>query len=92
MIEILWYEFKCIVQNSSGIHGRPATDISRLAEQYAGKVELRYQDKTYNPKSLFSLLGAGISRGAHLSVRIERAEGYEEFSNLLKRLIEKTEG
>jgi len=51
-----------------GIHARPAACLVRVANEYAGKITIHYQNQMIDAKSIMSILAAGIGHGAKIKV------------------------
>lgn len=65
---------KIVIKDGLGIHLRPASLIAEEALKYACKVELCYNDRRVNGKSLLSILSLGIRKGNELEVCCDGAD------------------
>lgn len=63
------------ITNPLGLHARPANNFVKQASCYKSSVKLIYKEKSYNAKSIVSVLKACIK--ANAEVRIQ-AEGEDE--------------
>ncbi|WP_010095004.1 phosphocarrier protein HPr [Ornithinibacillus scapharcae] len=52
----------------TGVHARPATLLVNKAGQYQSEVELTYNDKTVNLKSIMGVMSLGIPKGAEIKI------------------------
>ncbi|WP_047979653.1 phosphocarrier protein HPr [Ornithinibacillus contaminans] len=52
----------------TGVHARPATLLVNKAGQYQSEVEMTYNDKTVNLKSIMGVMSLGIPKGAEITV------------------------
>ncbi|SET33955.1 phosphocarrier protein [Oceanobacillus limi] len=52
----------------TGVHARPATLLVNKAGQFQSDVELSYNDKTVNLKSIMGVMSLGIPKGAEIKV------------------------
>ncbi|MFD2045172.1 phosphocarrier protein HPr [Ornithinibacillus salinisoli] len=52
----------------TGVHARPATLLVNKAGQYQSDVELTYNDKTVNLKSIMGVMSLGIPKDAEIKV------------------------
>lgn len=52
----------------TGVHARPATLLVNKAGQYESEVEVSYNDKTVNLKSIMGVMSLGIPKGAEIKV------------------------
>lgn len=59
----------------TGVHARPATLLVNKAGQYSSELELHYQEKSVNLKSIMGVMSLGIPQGAEIKVA---AEGNDE--------------
>lgn len=56
------------VTADTGVHARPATLLVNKAGQYASDVEISYNGKTVNLKSIMGVMSLGIPKGARIKV------------------------
>jgi phosphocarrier protein HPr len=52
----------------TGVHARPATLLVNKAGQYQSEVEMTYNDKTVNLKSIMGVMSLGIPKGAEIKI------------------------
>lgn len=76
------------VTNKSGIHARPASELSKVASRCDSDVIIHVGEKTINPKSILNIMSAAIRCGTEITVECTGAT--EEAD--LKTLIEAIEG
>lgn len=57
-----------VIQNQTGLHARPAADLSKLCNMFESTVEIVVDSHTVNAKSIVSILTAGIKRGTEITV------------------------
>ncbi len=81
-------EKKVLVNSSTGLHARPASMLCSLAQQYASKVLILYQDKVIDAKSILGVMAAGITKSTEITIRCDGAD--EEIA--LKAITELIEG
>ncbi len=60
----------------TGVHARPATLLVNKAGQYESEIEMSYNDKKVNLKSIMGVMSLGIPQGAKIT--ISAAGGDEE--------------
>ena len=75
------------VQNSHGLHARPATFFIQKANSYKSSIWVEKEDCRVNAKSLLGILSLGISKDATITVI---ADGADE-ENAVNGLIELVE-
>ena len=68
----------------TGVHARPATLLVNKAGQFESEVEMSYNDKTVNLKSIMGVMSLGIPKGAEIKIT---AEGSDE-ENAIKGIEE----
>ncbi|GGA76591.1 phosphocarrier protein HPr [Ornithinibacillus halotolerans] len=52
----------------TGVHARPATLLVNKAGQYQSDIDLTYNEKTVNLKSIMGVMSLGIPKGADIKV------------------------
>ncbi|HLR64588.1 MAG TPA: phosphocarrier protein HPr [Pseudogracilibacillus sp.] len=62
-------EFTVITE--TGIHARPATLLVQEASKYAADVQLEYNDKQVNAKSIMGVMSLGIAQNATFTITTE---------------------
>ncbi|WP_156646088.1 phosphocarrier protein HPr [Lentibacillus sp. JNUCC-1] len=55
----------------TGVHARPATLLVNKAGQYQSEVEVSYNGKTVNLKSIMGVMSLGIPKGAEITVKVD---------------------
>ena len=78
---------KVIIENETGLHARPATEISKIAMKYKCEVWLSFDEKKINAKSPLMIMAAGIKSKTELEIFCEGEEeekAIEELSNAFK--------
>ncbi|MBS4534329.1 HPr family phosphocarrier protein [Clostridium sp. D2Q-14] len=76
-----------IVSNESGLHARPAGLLVSKAKNYASDIQIKYQDKIVNAKSIMNLLSLGLSKGSEITI-ITKGDDEEKALNELVDLLE----
>lgn len=57
-----------IIENETGIHARPATEISKVAMKYPCDINLLVNGKKINAKSPLMIMAAGIKSKTKLEI------------------------
>jgi phosphocarrier protein HPr len=57
------------VIDSTGIHARPATLLVQTASKFDAEIELEYNEKVVNLKSIMGVMSLGIVHGAEIKVQ-----------------------
>lgn len=76
-----------ILSNESGLHARPAGILVNKAKNYESDIQIKYQDKTVNAKSIMNLLSLGLSKGSEITI-ITKGEDEEKALNALVEILE----
>jgi phosphocarrier protein HPr len=63
------------VLNPTGLHARPASQLTELSKGYASNVKIISGKVEINPKSIINILSGGIKSGTEVTVW---AEGTDE--------------
>ncbi|MBI9050907.1 MAG: HPr family phosphocarrier protein [Anaerolineaceae bacterium] len=79
------------VKHQVGLHARPASLFVKTSQQYTSKITITFEDKTVNAKSILSILGLGVTKGAKISIAAD-GEDADTALNALKTLVENNFG
>jgi phosphocarrier protein FPr len=63
-------QIKLVIQNSTGLHARPAKVLVNLAKQFKAEIRLLYGEKNANAKSMVSVLTLGAVSGSEITVQV----------------------
>lgn len=77
-----------VIQNSVGLHARPATFFVQKANSYKSSIWVEKEDCRVNAKSLLGVLSLGISKGTEITLI---ADGADE-ANAVEGLISLVDG
>lgn len=69
------YIKEAVVNNSVGLHARPATFFIQKANEYKSSIWVEKEERRVNAKSLLGVLSLGIVRGTTISII---ADGVDE--------------
>lgn len=78
------------VTADSGIHARPATALVNQAGQFSSDINLEYNGKTVNLKSIMGVMSLGIPAGAEITVTAVGNDADEAVAGIEN--VMKTEG
>jgi phosphocarrier protein HPr len=59
------------ITHQTGLHARPATAVVNKASQYQSEIELEYNGKSVNLKSIMGVMSLGVSKGAEVVIKAE---------------------
>lgn len=85
------YEKEIIIKNKTGLHARPATDLSTLCQTYESDIKIRTNDTEIDSKSIISILSGGICKGTKIKLVIngtDEKEAGEKISEFIENLKE----
>ena len=75
---------KVVLENETGLHARPASELAKLASKFKCNVKINANGKTIDAKSILSIMSAGIK--AKTEIEIE-CDGEDE-ENAIKEIVE----
>ncbi len=81
-------EHTMYVRNKTGLHLRPATELSALCSKMQSDITIEFGEKILNPKSVLLLMGAAIKQGSKITIKVE---GENEEADL-KAIVDAIEG
>lgn len=75
------------VKNPTGIHARPASMLTELCSKMDDEITIITEEgKSVNPKSILSVLMAGMSKGKRITVQVEGANEQENLDKIMELL------
>lgn len=72
-----------VVTNRSGLHARPAAELSRLAAACSSTVTLRTGDRIVNAASVLSLMAAGIEQGQRVTIECDGDDAQADLARIV---------
>ena len=66
-----------IIENETGLHARPATEISKEAMKYKSDIKFVVNGKTLNAKSPLMIMAAGIKSKSEMEIICDGEDGIE---------------
>ncbi len=78
------------VTADTGIHARPATVLVQAASKFDADVNLEYNGKTVNLKSIMGVMSLGIPKGSQIKIVAAGSDAEEAVAGLAETL--KNEG
>jgi len=79
------------IKNPTGLHARPASQLTALCKKFPNEIMLQIGEHEVDPKSIISVLTAGIKCGSVIKVNVdgENAQAVvEELTAFLEGLVE----
>lgn len=80
-------ERQVTVNHPEGLHARPASDFVEAAIRFQSRIEVVFDNKSANAKSILSLLKLGIEQGNRVVLRAEGPDAdaaLEELGTILE--------
>ncbi len=71
-----------IIQNSVGLHARPATFFIQKANSYKSSIWVEKEDRRVNAKSLLGVLSLGIVKGMSITLIADGTDETEALDGL----------
>jgi Phosphotransferase System HPr (HPr) Family len=59
-----------VIKNKSGLHARPASLLVQTASKFKSSINIEFEGKMINAKSIISILAGGINSGAEIKLII----------------------
>ena len=81
-------EFIYNVNDSLGIHARPAGQLVKQASDFKSRITISMEDKEADAKKLLGIMGLGIKKDHEITIRADgedENEAIEALSTLLKK-------
>ena len=81
-----------IIENETGLHARPATEISKEAMKYKSDIKFVVNGKTLNAKSPLMIMAAGIKSKSEMEIICDgedENEALESLKTVIKNQIDK---
>ncbi|MBU5467223.1 phosphocarrier protein HPr [Virgibacillus sp. MSJ-26] len=66
----------------TGVHARSATLLVNKAGQFESEVEMSYNDKTVNLKSIMGVMSLGIPKGAEIKITADGSDEEEAIKGI----------
>ena len=70
------------IQNSVGLHARPATFFIQKANSYKSSIWVEKDDRRVNAKSLLGVLSLGITKGMTITLIADGADEVEALNGI----------
>lgn len=72
------------LKNEEGLHARPATEISKVANKYSCSVKFDVQGKEYNAKSVLNIMSAGIKNNTQIKIICDGVDEEQALTDVLE--------
>lgn len=81
---MLQKEFKVI--DETGIHARPATLLVQAASKFQSNIELEYNGRKVNLKSIMGVMSLGVGQGADVVITADGEDAAEALAGIEETL------
>lgn len=71
------FEKKVKINNKTGLHARPASDLTNLCQKFESDIKIITEEGEINPKSIISILAGGVYQGMEVTLLVEGADEKE---------------
>ena len=75
------------IQNTVGLHARPATFFIQKANSYKSSIWIENSDRRANAKSLLGVLSLGIAKGDIITILADGADEQEAVDGLVDLIL-----
>ncbi|GGN65206.1 MULTISPECIES: phosphocarrier protein HPr [Oceanobacillus] len=79
-------EKKFTIIDKVGLHARPASALVQVAGQFTSDVQLEYNGKSVNLKSIMGVMSLGVGQDAEITIRTEGDDEQEALDKLEETL------
>lgn len=74
---------KVTVNNRSGLHARPASELSKLCMKCSSDIIIKVGEKRINPKSILNIMAAAIRSGTEIIVECTGEKEKEDLEKII---------
>lgn len=72
-----------VIVNPSGLHARPASNFVKLTARFNSSVEIVKNGKSYNAKSIISILSACVKYSETIEIRVNGEDEQEALTAIV---------
>jgi phosphocarrier protein len=76
------------ITNAVGLHARPASIFVQTSNKFNSDIQIEYDQKTANAKSILQVLSLGVKKGGVISLKINGADEIQALTTLKKLIME----
>lgn len=81
------FEHTTVIQNSSGVHAKPANMLVKTADKFKAEVSISAKGKTVNAKNILVIMSLGLTKGTEVTIIAEGSDAKLAVDTLIE-LIE----
>lgn len=75
-----------LIIDETGIHARPATILVQTATKFDSDIELEYNSKKVNLKSIMGVMSLGVGKGAEVTIYADGKDEEEAIESISETL------
>lgn len=75
---------KVQIKNSTGLHARPAALFVKKAGEFKSDINVIFNDKEVNAKSVMGVMSLGVSKGKEIVIQAEGEDSLEAVKQLVE--------
>ncbi|MDF2999913.1 MAG: hypothetical protein K0Q48_32 [Bacillota bacterium] len=75
-------ERSILINNKTGLHARPASNLVKAAKQFQSKINIIKDDRSFEAKSMLAILSAGIVKDTKIRLVCEGEDEEDALKNL----------
>lgn len=83
------YKIDLETNNKSGLHAQPVKELVAVLSQYNNNVEIEFNNKTVDGKSIMGILSLGIGYNQTFSIILDGGSGEAFYRNKLEYLFKR---
>ena len=76
------------ITNPVGLHARPASIFVQTSNKFKSDIQVEYESKTANAKSILQVLSLGVKKGEKISLKISGTDEVQALTTLKKLILE----
>ncbi|UOQ43665.1 phosphocarrier protein HPr [Halobacillus salinarum] len=76
------------ITSADGVHARPATALVQVAGRFQSEINLEYNGKSVNMKSIMGVMSLGIPNGAEIKFTAEGSDEQEAIEAVVAKTKE----
>jgi phosphocarrier protein HPr len=76
------------ITNPVGLHARPASIFVQTSNKFKSEIQVEYDAKTANAKSILQVLSLGVKKGGKISLKISGTDEVQAITTLKKLIVE----
>jgi len=69
--------------NETGLHARPAAEFVQKASEFDSEIDIVFEDKEVNAKSIMGVMSLGAGQGSQITLRAEGSDSKKAVEELI---------